>query len=119
MAKPEWGSKRTCQGCGARFYDLNRNPVVCPKCGAEQDLSVVARSGRGRAAPEAKAPPKKKAPVADVAAVADDDLALDDEEIEAVEDEDEEDDLIEDASELGEDDAVIDVVEDDEDEKGA
>jgi uncharacterized protein (TIGR02300 family) len=28
------GTKRTCQNeeCGARFYDLNRNPIVCPVC---------------------------------------------------------------------------------------
>ncbi|WP_339852442.1 FYDLN acid domain-containing protein, partial [uncultured Nisaea sp.] len=32
MAKPEWGIKRTCQSCGARFYDLMKSPIVCPKC---------------------------------------------------------------------------------------
>ncbi len=32
MAKPEWGTKRKCQGCGAHFYDLKRDPIVCPKC---------------------------------------------------------------------------------------
>lgn len=28
------GTKRTCQNpeCGARFYDLNRDPIVCPIC---------------------------------------------------------------------------------------
>lgn len=33
MAKPELGSKRQCQSCGVKFFDLNREPVVCPKCG--------------------------------------------------------------------------------------
>ncbi len=33
MAKPELGSKRQCQNCGAKFFDLNREPIVCPKCG--------------------------------------------------------------------------------------
>jgi len=28
------GTKRTCQACEVRFYDLGRNPVVCPMCGA-------------------------------------------------------------------------------------
>ncbi len=30
------GTKRTCQSgeCGARFYDLNRDPITCPICGA-------------------------------------------------------------------------------------
>jgi uncharacterized protein (TIGR02300 family) len=28
------GTKRTCQACEVRFYDLARNPIVCPMCGA-------------------------------------------------------------------------------------
>lgn len=34
MAKPELGTKRTCTSCGAKFYDLQKMPVECPKCGA-------------------------------------------------------------------------------------
>jgi uncharacterized protein (TIGR02300 family) len=32
--KAERGAKRTCQNpeCGSRFYDLNRDPIVCPIC---------------------------------------------------------------------------------------
>jgi uncharacterized protein (TIGR02300 family) len=32
--KTERGTKRTCQNgeCGSRFYDLNRDPIVCPIC---------------------------------------------------------------------------------------
>lgn len=29
------GTKRTCQSCDSRFYDLNRDPAVCPMCGTE------------------------------------------------------------------------------------
>jgi uncharacterized protein (TIGR02300 family) len=32
MSKPVRGSKRVCQSCGARFYDLGRTPIVCPAC---------------------------------------------------------------------------------------
>ena len=32
MAKPELGLKRHCASCGAKFYDLNKDPIVCPKC---------------------------------------------------------------------------------------
>ena len=32
MAKPELGLKRLCANCGAKFYDLNKDPIVCPKC---------------------------------------------------------------------------------------
>lgn len=33
MAKSELGAKRQCQACAAKFFDLNRDPIVCPKCG--------------------------------------------------------------------------------------
>ena len=33
MAKVELGTKRQCQNCGAKFFDLNKDPIVCPKCG--------------------------------------------------------------------------------------
>jgi uncharacterized protein (TIGR02300 family) len=36
MGRPELGTKLSCTGCSERFYDLNRSPAVCPKCGAEQ-----------------------------------------------------------------------------------
>ncbi len=44
MAKPELGSKRQCQNCGAKFFDLNRDPILCPKCGATFQAPVVARA---------------------------------------------------------------------------
>jgi uncharacterized protein (TIGR02300 family) len=34
VAKPELGLKRQCMSCGAKFYDLNKDPIVCPKCQA-------------------------------------------------------------------------------------
>jgi uncharacterized protein (TIGR02300 family) len=60
VAKPELGAKRQCQACGARFFDLNKDPIVCPKCGTvfqgamrarpatkedEEDTEVVAPAG--------------------------------------------------------------------------
>jgi len=40
--KAERGTKRTCQNpeCGSRFYDLNRDPVVCPICQAAYQLAA-------------------------------------------------------------------------------
>ena len=32
MSKLEWGVKRTCPGCNVRFYDMNKQPITCPKC---------------------------------------------------------------------------------------
>ena len=51
MAKPEWGTKRLCQSCGAKFYDMERNPITCPKCGAVFDLDAATKLKRGRSAP--------------------------------------------------------------------
>ena len=34
MAKPELGAKHQCQTCATKFFDLNRDPILCPKCGA-------------------------------------------------------------------------------------
>jgi uncharacterized protein (TIGR02300 family) len=33
VAKPELGGKHRCEHCGARFFDLNKSPIACPKCG--------------------------------------------------------------------------------------
>ena len=29
----ERGTKRQCLYCGTKFYDLNRDPILCPSCG--------------------------------------------------------------------------------------
>lgn len=34
--KAERGTKRACQECEVRFYDLARDPMVCPACGAQR-----------------------------------------------------------------------------------
>jgi len=38
MGRLELGTKLACTGCSERFYDLNRSPAVCPKCGVAQAL---------------------------------------------------------------------------------
>lgn len=43
MARPELGIKRQCMNCGAKFYDLARDPATCPKCGTVFQLAT----GRG------------------------------------------------------------------------
>lgn len=50
MAKPELGTKRQCESCGAKFFDLNRDPIVCPKCGTT--FQAAAMAPRARAAAE-------------------------------------------------------------------
>src|SRR5271170_4769823 len=32
MAKPELCTQRRCNSCETKFFDLNKDPIVCPKC---------------------------------------------------------------------------------------
>jgi len=49
--KVKLGTKRQCQACGAKFYDLGKSPVVCARCGAEVDLQRLRkRTPRAKAA---------------------------------------------------------------------
>lgn len=34
MTKPVLGAKRRCLSCGAAFFDLEHDPIVCPRCKA-------------------------------------------------------------------------------------
>ncbi|QGY00931.1 TIGR02300 family protein [Methylobacterium mesophilicum SR1.6/6] len=43
MARPELGLKRQCMSCGAKFYDLARDPAVCPKCGVVYQAAATSR----------------------------------------------------------------------------
>jgi uncharacterized protein (TIGR02300 family) len=90
MAKPELGTKRVCVSCGARFYDLTRQPAVCPKCGTEQPAEQPrARRTGGNVIEE-----KRRAKVVPVPGIEDTDV-----EVETPEEEVEED-VLEDASDL-------------------
>jgi uncharacterized protein (TIGR02300 family) len=51
VAKPELGAKRQCQSCATKFYDLNKVPIVCPKCGTIFHLTSISRTP-GRAEEE-------------------------------------------------------------------
>lgn len=51
LVKTDLGAKQSCPSCGAKFYDLNRRPAVCPKCTTSFDPSeegVRAKRGRSR-----------------------------------------------------------------------
>lgn len=123
LAKPEWGTKRICHNCGARFYDLRREPAVCPSCNTVAEPGRQARPKRGGLKPELVAVPE----IADKILIEDgeedvleaDEIAEEDADVVELEAEDE--DLIEDTSDLGEDDddigEVIEHIDDDGEEK--
>jgi uncharacterized protein (TIGR02300 family) len=46
VAKPELGTKRLCTNCSTKFYDLNKDPIVCPKCHTAMELATVASRPR-------------------------------------------------------------------------
>jgi len=61
VAKPEWGTKRTCQSCGVPFYDLKKQNIECPKCGAAFNPNPPARPRRPT--PSTPKPVEEKPPV--------------------------------------------------------
>ena len=121
VAKPEWGSKRICPSCGARYYDLLREPVICPKCATPFDAEAFLKSRRARPAPPVE---KELEPVgaeeidADLETGEIETAEEEEEEGVALEENEEEEELIEDASELGEDeDDMAEVIENVEEEE--
>jgi len=122
LAKPEWGTKRICPSCGTRYYDLLRDPVVCPKCSTPFDPEAFLKARRSRpAAPVEKELEPVGAEDIDADAETEEADLVEEEEEEGVpleEGEEEDEELIEDASELGEDEddmaEVIDNVEEEE-----
>ena len=94
MAQPELGSNLVCVSCGARFYDLHKDPAVCPKCGADQPAEVPRLKRTGEIVPST--PVKAPKPT-----TGDDDV---DDDLDIVpDDDDDDDDGIEDTSDLYDD----------------
>ena len=94
VAKHEWGQKRACPGCGSRFYDLIRNPITCPSCGEAVDPTAFSKTRRSRTAP-AKTVVATRAKVEATTETAESASVVDGEE--------DENNVLEDPSELGED----------------
>lgn len=101
MTKPEWGTKRVCGSCGAHFYDMRKATIACPKCKTVFDPDAVMKTRRRVT--------EKMTPVKQ--AVEDDPVLPDVEADEEALGDEEDDSVLEDASELGEDDEDIEIVE--------
>ena len=106
-ARASRGTKRTCTSCGERFYDLDRDPIVCPACEFAHAPSAFVRIMPVIVVPEVKAKPPKDDE--------DDDLEIEDVEL----DDDDDDDLLPDDDDLDDNSDIADVavdVDDDEEE---
>lgn len=53
LVKPDLGTKRVCPSCGARFYDLQRRPIACPKCAFTFEPEMLMKQRRQRVEPPA------------------------------------------------------------------
>ena len=60
LAKSALGTKRICTGCAAKFYDLGKDPIVCPTCDTVYVIAPPApvRGGRHGATPRSMYDPK-------------------------------------------------------------
>jgi len=72
MSDNRLGQKHTCFGCGAKFYDLNREETVCPRCGANQseaprgtDMAAIAAKVLASSVTDTEEPGEGYGPVAD------------------------------------------------------
>ena len=112
MVDAELGTKRTCPSCAVRFYDLSKNPIICPAC----EVSFVAETllpskndtqtaAAATARPQAEEAEKEKTPE-DVEIVSLDDVEGDVEEDETA--------AIADVD-LGDDDVAVEAGDDDDD----
>ena len=90
MSNPAFGMKHVCEACAERFYDLNRSPVICFKCGAQQSPPKPRMYRPVRAASDRGAFSRRPMPIAAEEKLEPaDELAVDDaEEVEVPDDDD-------------------------------
>lgn len=93
MAKPELGHKRVCVSCAAKFFDMLKQPAVCPRCDTAQPADQPRLRRQPGNVPDQKARPKPAAVPG---------LEGADVEVE-VEEDDPEEDVLEDAADLEDD----------------
>lgn len=73
MPKDEWGVKRVCPGCEGRFYDLQKEDMLCPYCGNEFTLASLTSDKPSLEKADTKAKAEKSDAVDDADVVLDDD----------------------------------------------
>jgi uncharacterized protein (TIGR02300 family) len=55
LVKADLGTKRACPSCNARFYDLTKRPIECPKCGFSYEPEALFKQRRSRVVETAEA----------------------------------------------------------------
>ena len=108
MPKADLGTKHTCESCGAKFYDMKKQPAVCPSCGTTVELETK----RKTRAPKPEEPAKRKPAV-----VKDEESEEEvDDEIEDLDDDDAADPLLEEDEEDDDEDIGVGIGEESEEE---
>tara|TARA_A100001037_G_scaffold174253_1_gene156271 strand:- start:47 stop:520 length:474 start_codon:yes stop_codon:yes gene_type:complete len=115
VAKPEWGVKRVCLACGARFYDMQKSPIVCPSCDTQFDPEAIFRPRRARAEEATAAPAAANDDAGKKAASEEDEVAALVDDVD-VEDDDADDALAADLDDDDDEEEVVVVVKKDDDE---
>ena len=106
MANPGLGIKRHCLNCGARFYDLKKSPIVCPKCSTVFDPDAIFKTKKSRASSAVEAANSMgERQIIDPESILEEELDVD------LGADAEDDTLIEDTDDLGEDDSMAEVIE--------
>ena len=62
LIKPELGTKRVCPSCSARFYDLQKRPIECPKCSFAFEPELLLKQRRTRMPEETSRRPYQPRP---------------------------------------------------------
>lgn len=103
MVNPDWGIKRTCHSCGAKYYDFKKKQPECPSCNTLFDPEALLKSRR-RAMPEEKV--KKVEAIEEVVVETEDEV-----------EETESDEVLENTDDLGGDEVEVEADGDDKEEE--
>lgn len=106
------GLKRICMSCGARFYDLNKKPIICPTCKTEFTGEIKVKSRRGRLPGDIAGSQVEEDTAAEETEEATEEVEQDDETVSLEEIDEDGDDADDDAIELDDDIDIEDDVDD-------
>lgn len=104
--KAKRGTKRVCGGCGAKFYDLNREPVICPLCETVFEIKKNEAKPRKEPVKQEKPKPEAETDEGEIILEGEDDLIDIDDEDEGIQSTDDDDSFLE----VDDDDNAVDII---------